>query len=418
MTKVFNQLAFILLLAYCIFNLLNVTWLKLDLPYLIYWVMLCASFFVIRKLHTFASEGFSIPQPEMLAFGLVFTTFLAVFAQRIFLESYVSPDGVEVNARTFDFWGTSILWLAVGGACSSFQVKENTMLSVVIIVVMSLAFMNDLNDQLMIDWSNVNYEADIQNMSHLGMEQFVIIPLAFAFALGPNVRWLAIVCGVFFLYSMGGRTSLVMFIATVVFLSLRNNPVKNMLMLCAVSFVVWVGAIYTFASINIDFENQFVRDIFFMDGLGGDGSFRARMDYIQVNVNNFTDQFLFGDPALIVKQHGIFGGYIHNLLSAWEYYGFFVFVAFILLLSYCYRRMAVTLHNDRSPMHVFGAFMLLYVIGSVIISKSVLWTLLWFTLGFWLLKPIAKSHRSKERRKRRKRVYTHTGRHDTRSVAR
>ena len=72
--------------------------------------------------------------------------------------------------------------------------------------------------------------------------------------------------------------------------------------------------------------------------------------------------------------------------------------------------MYVTVARSDEPVDIFGAFLMVYVTISVILSKYVGWDLLWFALGFWLLKPplkekyIQRSSGTIRKRRRKKRV--------------
>ena len=156
----------------------------------------------------------------------------------------------------------------------------------------------------------------------------------------------------------------------------------------------------------IDPESRAVKEILFLDGVENDGSFQARAALFRESLPLLADQFWIGNYALVAEVQGGFAGYSHNLLSAWQFYGFYVFVAIILSLIYSLRRAVKQVKISARPVNIFGVFMLVYVTISVIISKYVGWNLLWFTLGFWFCKmpmDLKRNRKKNRKRKRRKR---------------
>jgi len=191
---------------------------------------------------------------------------------------------------------------------------------------------------------------------------------------------------------MGGRTALATFAVTGLALSLRGNMTRNLILFSIVGIISFSFLRYTIDTGVIDVESQAIRDILFLDGFGEDASFNARVQ-------------LYNEALPHLQATGYFGTYIHNLLSAWQFFGFFVFLGIALALLYCLHRAMTTLKHNPTTTDVFGAFMVIYVIISMIVGKSVMYNLLWFVLGFWMLKPalLAGKSSAKRMRKRRRR---------------
>jgi hypothetical protein len=133
---------------------------------------------------------------------------------------------------------------------------------------------------------------------------------------------------------MGGRTALFVFVATFVLISLGRNALRNLLLLGVAGLVIFLGARYLVDANIVDVQSVQVREILFLDGVYADSSFNARITLLKDSFADLSDQFLIGNFTLTTERQGYFGGYAHNLLSAWQFYGFFVFLALILALMY------------------------------------------------------------------------------------
>lgn len=370
-----------------------------------YMLAAMAVMYFMQRIVTAGINGFTVYQSEVIGFGLIFLTFCTVVAQKIFYGTYIGFDGIDTLANISTILFISTLWFLIGGYASTYNTKESLPVAIVIVGALALALGLGASDNLTVDYFEIMEESGVASVSHLVLERHVILLLAFAYAMSSSSRFVVLLGGVLVLLLMGGRSALFIFVVTAILMNLRGKMVKNMLVMGVLGMVVFIGARFLVSEGIVDVQSSEVREILFLDGLNADASFNARIGLMQDGFVDLPDQFLIGNFALTAERQGHSGGYIHNLLSAWQFYGFFVFVAIVLSLVYCFRRMQLCMKHRSSPIDVFGAFMLIYVIINVILAKNVAWNLLWFVLGLWLLKPPLKLHRPHTRNSRnRKRV--------------
>ena len=242
----------------------------------------------------------------------------------------------------------------------------------------------------------------------------MILLLVFAYAMSSRIKPFTLVLGCIALFFMGGRTALFVFALTGILMTFKGNILRNTIV--SVLLVLSCVGIFWYSVLSglIDLEAKAVREILFLDGLDEDESYQGRINLLLGNMSLLADQFWIGNFGLVSQRQGGVSGYVHNILSAWQFYGFFIFAILIFCLYYCLRRMVSTLKHSDLPADVFGSFLLIYVLISVVVSKYVGWHLLWFVLGFWLMKASrdlssAKTktkRKSRRRRKERNAIYS------------
>jgi len=403
MDGMIRQSGMVLMLFYAAFNMLNVLYLRAPVDFII--LLAISSLYFLQRLTQVATRGFHLSQSELLGYFLMLLILATITAQKIFLGTYVGFDGIDTLSNISTVYVLMVIWFFAGGAASRSIFKDSMATSLIIMIVLVVSIQLGLGDQAAVDYQAINQESGLSDISHLSLEKYIILLLAFAYAICSKTRWLALLIGLFVLFLMGGRTALATFAITGLALSLRGNMTRNLILFSIVGIISFSFLRYSIDTGVIDVQSQAIRDIMFLDGFGEDASFNARVQLYNQALPHLQDQFLFGDYTLTTRATGYFGTYIHNLLSAWQFFGFFVFLGIALALLYCLHRAMTTLKHNPTTTDVFGAFMVIYVIISMIVGKSVMYNLLWFVLGFWMLKPALLAGRSgaKRLRKRRRR---------------
>ena len=398
-----RQLGLALLCAYCFFNVANVLLLRAEFGFIGPSLVLMAGVYMLQRLMLFRARGGVLSTGEVLAALLLIFLLGSVMAQNIFLTTYVGVDGVD----TLDFVITvtilSTIWMMMGGAASMFDARESSFAALAIGGALLAMFLTgvDLGEDAAVAYGDVRLESGMTGISHLTLEKFVVVPLALAYAMSRRTRFVVLLIGFVVLFLMSGRTAFAAFFLTAVLVNLRGQMVRNLLMLSLAAIVILLGARFAVESGLVNTESQAVREMLFLDGVEEDNSFQGRKELLRYGLGDLYQQFLFGDFTLSTRRVNAFGGYIHNLLSAWQVYGFFVFAAICVCLLYCANRARLAFRESAStPRVVFGVFMLVYVLINVIIAKSVFWNLLWFMLGYWLLMPLS-GNLARRRKKRR-----------------
>jgi len=409
----------VLLLVYCFFNLGNILYFKLTVDVIGAALALMAGIYFVQRVARASITGLQINLVEVMAVCLLISVTATILLQRILYESYIGFDGVNTHESMMSLWIVSVLWFLIGGAISAADIKESPALALILAGSVAAIMGFGIDAELFKSFRIEGSDDPTDRVSHLSLERYVVIPIVLAYALSPKTRWLVALAGVFCLFLLGGRTALFVFIITVIFMNLRGNAVRNLIILTVMGTLLFLGLRYAVSSGLLDPNNPGVNDILFLGGVSEDKSFIGRVQLFQQSLQDLPQQFLVGNYSITVERYGAFGTYIHNLLSAWQFYGFFIFLAILLSLLYCVVKMLGMRADRQSPIMVFSSFMLVYVFLSVVMSKYVGWTMLWFVLGLWMLRPMASHARrslsrsrigmsmGRGKKRRRKRRYTY-----------
>jgi len=387
------QTGLLIMFSYALFNLYNILLLRIGFPFITIWLLSAGIVYLIYRFHRFmqGQQGFS--QSEILGFFLIVLSSLAISLQYLNLQEYAGADGVHMLQNQRTEWVLSILWFFAGGAVAIFNIKESPVWAIIVLTLTGLAFTNGLDEQLMVSYLAVEETGIVENISHISMEKHVLFLLIFAYCLSPKTKWIVAIAGMFLLFSMGGRTSLFVFAISVIGMNVGKRYLKNLIYLGVIGLLLMFSTRYAVENQIIDIEDVRIKKMLLIGGVEDDSSFLARVNILETSLQYLDNQFLYGDPTIIPQTTGSTGGYIHNILSVWQLYGFFVFACVVLVLLFSLRRMIVLKLTNPTPKIIFGSFFLIYVTVSVIFSKGSHWDLLWFTLGFWTLLPVTNLRR-------------------------
>lgn len=397
MNSLLPQFGIVIMFGYALFNLYNILLLRIDFPYTIVWLLSASAVYFIYRIHQMLQTNKGLTRSELTGYILIGLSFASLALQYLNLQEYAGEDGVFMLQNLRTDWTLSMLWLFAGGAAAMWNAKESPTRAIVVLVLTGLAFVNGLDEQMMVSYYDVKELGVVERVSHLSMEKHVIFLLILAYSLSPKTKWLVVLTGMAMLFTMGGRTSLVVFATCVIGMNIGRRSLKNFAILGILGWVLFFSLRYSIENQIINIDHPQVNDMLFLDGLEEDSSFIARQLLFETSLQYLDDQFLFGDPTIISEIFGTQGGYIHNILSVWQFYGFFVFACVVLILFFSLRRMVVLKTINPTPKIIFGSFFLMYVSISVILAKSVGWDLLWFMLGFWTLLPLTETRRRNKR---------------------
>jgi len=400
MNTLLPQAGIWIMFSYSLFNLYNVLLFRFDLPFVIAWLLSANIVFFIVRIHRFLQNNQGFSQGELSGFILIALSFAAVALQYLNLQEYVGADGLQTLSNLRTEWVLSIFWLFAGGAVATFNVKESPTFAMIVIVVTGLAFLNGLDEQLMVNYYDVMDVGAVESISHLTLERHVIFLIILAYCLSPKTKWLVAFVGMFLLYSLQGRTAIIVFAICVIGMNVERRSLKNLVYIGVIGLLLIFSLRYAVVNQIIDTDSHRVKRMLLIGGVEEDDSVQARIHLLETNLQYLDDQFLFGDPTIFPEKIGSSGGYIHNILNAWQFYGFFVFACISLILLFSLRRMFILKSMNSSPKVIFGSFFLMYVTLSVIFSKGVTWDTLWFILGFWVFLPVTNTTRRRRRVRR------------------
>jgi hypothetical protein len=126
--------------------------------------------------------------------------------------------------------------------------------------------------------------------------------------------------------------------------------------------------------------------VFFERGLQADASFIGRMRLLSNGVVEILNNPLTGAYNSLVDQNNNVTSYIHNILSYWQLYGFFVFALMTLLLIYLpaifiKRNLTGQRVSDLEPSVRATCLISIFVLLQVITARAYVWHFSWLLIG-------------------------------------
>jgi hypothetical protein len=123
-----------------------------------------------------------------------------------------------------------------------------------------------------------------------------------------------------------------------------------------------------------------------MDGVSNDFSALERKYFFKHGLTCLGEQILWGKSSVLVREYNDMGAYIHNILSAWQFFGFFPFLLLVGLTIRSVFKCSLILFSNRFRKNNFLKFMILltiYSIISILTVKYIFFFPFWFVIGFW-----------------------------------
>lgn len=336
---------------------------------------------LIGFMQLFRRVGLTRPAYLTILFFVVALVALAI-------QAVIIPDVYDSFGRSSRGYAFSVLiysGLCFGAGCA-LPLLARSRIAVPLSLAATLAtvylfFSN--SEGLSIWWRGIVYE-DGSRPSHLSVDESVISLFFLAFSsLRSRLRYGIVVALLICLFLAGSRASI--FMVAIAF--------AGAMMLDKQDSSKWIyaflGIIVIIPIIMMNSEwGAFVLDSLFPRGFTGDASYRDREILLNESGRDLLSQFWIGDPTLIVHRFGSAGAYIHNLLSAWQFYGFLAFACVAAaLIAATYRAIRFNYGGNHGG-YIFGLILLLYAIMGVAAAKFVGVHSLWFALGYWSGMPL------------------------------
>jgi hypothetical protein len=307
------------------------------------------------------------------------------------VQFVLDTDLVDVTGRSsFDFaknaYGIGLLWALSGAAVQAGKINQSLTAALLLLLAISASILPLTNGAFVIDYGSLTLDAGLDSsLNHIVVGDFVVLLCAFAFGLAPVRYRLAVgLVGALCLMMLGGRSDLFLFVIAI-FGYLKYAGRLSWLRL--IFFAVLIAVFWFFAAATgsaNDTNGLSLEQVLFLNGVGSDASFLERIDILTRSGNDLLRQVWVGDPTLIVKNFGFLSAYIHNLLSAWQIYGFPFFLIVIFAYKHAIRFVLRRVVDYNCSVDAFGLLLLFYSILSSVLTKWIGFYLLWFSLGFWL----------------------------------
>lgn len=293
--------------------------------------------------------------------------------------AYFVPLSDELGRASSTYLASSvavaILWLLAGVVVGSATLPRSGHSSLAIIAVAFGSVLFALDGGLVVNFGRLSAESGFE-INHLTVADFLLVCLFFAYAMGGRLMRAAVLfCLPVVLFAAGGRSALIIGFASVCVVSLRQRRMTEVFLALAAVVVVVLSVAQT-----VDVSDPLVSRMLLSDGLGEDGSVIERQEQFMRGLSELPSQALVGDVRAIALGAGSLGGYIHNGLSAWQFFGLPGFILLAVALMRALQHSWPS-HAALDPSATLKALLAVNAIGGFLFAKSALHFSLWFALG-------------------------------------
>lgn len=342
--------------------------------------------YVIVTVAFLTASRFLLSPPQKLSreFVLVMATLawctLAIVVQYVSQKEYFDEDGRSSYYFTLVLLISNTVWFFAGMMVSGATVKTNNLLGLIIICLLALLVGSRVGDSFFILYSALSEDENIR-FDHIFVMERLLLICFFAYSvLSGRIRVLVLPLIAAILFAGGGRTEFYLGFGSVLAYEFIVSSGRARLAYAATLVVASFVGVLQLANVS---DQALLRMLFFA-GLEADMSYQARAETFGAGWVILSDQFLFGNPGLIIREHGTLGAYIHNLLSAWQFFGFIPFAFLVILLLRIAPIVLRSTSSNNTPIDVFGIVCFAYGLLGIVFTKYIGFAFLWFGLGFWV----------------------------------
>lgn len=351
------------------------------------YLALFPALFTILALHKLATvEGIQRPERGQVAFILLCAVLIVI----LMLQKLILPVRFDYFGRSSvdfaSYVGTyALTWGLIGFSIANIRVEKNEKVAIALMVVVGfLVFRNAASGY--VNFSDLREQTGIDSLSHLWVSENIVMLFFLSYALARSywVKLLLFVVVALCLVAMLGRSSLFFSIIAVALFELAFGSARHVSLRVFGALGVALLFLLIMLGVQVYSSDDVFDRVFLRGGLGGDASFTERMHFMKIGLQYLDMQLWIGGPDILAEQFGHLGAYIHNILSAWQFFGFpFFFMLCIALLHSIFRMRFVMRNSERSVVTDFGALLLIYATVCVLFTKTSFYWGFWLAIGLW-----------------------------------
>lgn len=374
-----SKLSLILILAYAYFVNIFVLYLKKPAFGAAYLLLIVSVLFFVEKINKIPKKWTIESKLTLICIALMG---LSVLLQRIVFYDRVDVFGISAHEYLRSVYMMISFWFFSGAAISKLRMEKNQAISVLLMLPFCILVYPFLNEYYLISYENLARDGFI-GVNHLLIAEMILLVgfLSYSLAEG-DLRWIVILITVALMYACGGRTSL--YLGSIVFgvFQYVMGGKKDRIFLISVLMLI-IFAISFMQTLEVDIG---VGRMFLTSGFLTDESWIEREALLESGLSGLMDQVLIGNVSKLVEINGGVGTFIHNVISAWQFFGFYCFILILIIVYQVCRKVYLVMSEVAclSVADIFGLLCLSYGILGVIVSKYIGFSFLWFSLGFWV----------------------------------
>lgn len=328
----------------------------------------------------------SVSKEYFLVFLVIFLVLLSTLLQVVIFDNLTDSS----NRTSHDFiLSTSILgicWLLAGNLFAKKE-KFSPVYNVIVIIsffLVVLMLISSIDAGIGVDYYYLTkIRSDDIRIQHLIVTEPITYMLFLFLAIGFNTKFriFFLLCFLMTFISLGGRTALYCAVLTLLIYSFITS---NIALFSFRLFLYLITAAIVLYLIGFDDDMLFNR-LLFSGSIESDESFQLRQEFLIDFIDGALGQIPIGNPNFLIYRHNSLGTYSHNILSVFQLYGLLVFLIILYCFYYIIRHIyTYRLYKSKNVVDIFGVTLLIFVLLSVVFGKAIVYTPLWFVIGFWL----------------------------------
>lgn len=382
--KILDNLLILFLILYGFFQIFFVLY-DFEIFYSRFFYLITFFISILILIKYFYYNKLIITNSQLYLYVIISLLFLIVLCQNVFLENMPDNTGRLSLEYSLSYALGIISWLIIGAGFSTLKNRQQKVnVSFLILSFLILSFLFVWKEGFFLNYSVLATGRGYDFfLSHLSIGPFIIyiIALIFAYLKKFNIFYFILIMLIYI--SIGGRADLFAFLITsliywyMYFDLKRNELIKILSIIPALVIVVVFKGVY--------FSNERYSNL---SHITSDSSFQSRIDLFISSLQNLPYQFFIGNPNLVIRKDlfndGSLGGASHNILSIFEFYGFFLFLLVVFYLILTTLKLKIHYYKITDPIGRFGVFLFIFTTLSIILFKSFSYYPFWFCMGFWL----------------------------------
>ena len=309
---------------------------------------------------------------------------LSVLLQNIFIRDLVDYESRSALRQSFLIFIFAAIYFFLGSAIRYLSVNRTSVLiSILLLGLLLFEIGSSLNDGLVLNFNLLAQSRSTEvKFDHLtiGEPAAILIFLSLSFA-PRSIKYLLFLIGAACLFALGGRTALLVYMLT---WFIYKIICREKIFLISLDVVALVTIAVIFYNILGGVDDDLVGRMLFSEGLDQDFSNIERNEYFHGGLRALPDQMPIGDPTFLVRKYNYTGSYIHNIFSAWQYYGFIVFVGLVFAIFYVWKYISINIKSLDGVLDEFAIRLFVFSALSLMVGKSINFGLIWLSLGYWL----------------------------------
>ncbi len=322
------------------------------------------------------------PRGWILILLIPLSMVVALSLQTMFGTNLIDIFGRSSQPLARSVFLVGIGWFLAGGLLQYGRLARSSILALFSFGVLVACISVSLGTNFMVEYGAVGYGLEEFQSNHLGTSTgFSFIALAAYCSAVGRFRIIIAVVSIAALFALGGRATMYLFTATLAICSIFASELRQRALSVFAVVVVGMLIIWGFAGDSDDTSRMWL-----FSGVMGGGSAAGRAEAMRIGLSTLEKQLAYGAPEAIVENAGNLGAYMHNLLSAIQFFGLIPFLllaaAAVLSLRFAFK----VYRNSKRSIDLLGIHLLVLSCLEVSVAKSVHYSLFWSAIGFWLFR--------------------------------